>query len=79
MIGDRGPVSARVSLTEAERSALISARREEKIRIKALARSLGVAPKTIQSWQMGCRRPTTDQLAAWWRAVSPSAGTGHHQ
>ncbi len=61
----------RVSVTEAEREALRAARHRKGIRIKVIARQLGVAPKTLLHWQMGIRRPTSYQLTAWWKAVGP--------
>lgn len=59
----------RVELSWPQREALASARRIHDIPVKVLARKLGVAPRTLCSWQIGERRPTRLQLACWWREV----------
>lgn len=62
--------SPRIALSEAEREALRCSRRNRRMHIKELARALGVAPSTLEKWQLGYRRPTSDQLMRWWRAVN---------
>ncbi len=61
----------RIALTTDEREALREARRRNRIRVKVIARQLGVCPKTVAHWQLGVRRPTSEQLVAWWKAVGP--------
>jgi DNA-binding transcriptional regulator YiaG len=66
--GERG--MTRISLSAEELAHLIELRRARRMRIKVLARHIGVAPKTLQHWQMGCRRPTVENLLAWRNALS---------
>ncbi len=69
---DRNPINAiRIILSEADRRALRESRRRRKIRVKVLARALGVHPQTIMLWQSGRRRPMPDDLARWRAAVLP--------
>jgi transposase-like protein len=67
---DRNPLNAlRVTLTPEERAQLIAARRERKLRLKVLARLIGVHPNALLHWQAGRRRPTPEHFAAWRDAV----------
>lgn len=67
---DRNPLNAsRITLADHEREALVAARRRRKIRIKLLARQLGVSPSTLLKWQAGHRRPQPGDLDAWREAV----------
>lgn len=59
----------RVALPPLARLALIATRRIQGIPVKVLAKRLGVAPRTLISWQMGERRPTQLQLSRWWLEV----------
>jgi DNA-binding transcriptional regulator YiaG len=63
-------VSVRVSLTTAEREYLMAAQAERKIPWKVLAHELGISMSELRYWRNGERRPTSDQVVRWWRAVS---------
>lgn len=67
---DRNPANReRVILPPIVRETLILARRTRGIRLKALARRLGISPGGLAKWQAGKRRPSPAQLAAWQDAV----------
>lgn len=59
----------RITLTEAAREELRAARRRRGVRIKVIARAIGISPRAVDSWQGGTRRPSAEQLAAWCRIV----------
>ena len=80
----------RVSLTEAEREALKAARfyaepvrngsyhlMRRRYSLKEIARALGVHWKTVHNWEHGERRPTSEQLEAWWKHLL--GGEGNEQ
>ncbi len=67
---DRNPENAaRVILAAHERHALRMARRQRRMKVKVLARIVGVHPNTIMQWQGGRRRPMPEDLQRWRDAV----------
>lgn len=81
----------RVALTAAEREALRAARFypepvksrsshwaiRRRYSLKEIGRALGVSWKTVHRWERGERRPTSEQLEAWWKHLL--GGEGNEQ
>ena len=63
-------IETRVWLSTVEREALMAARRDAGLSRKLLAQRLGVSWYTICKWQTGERRPTSEQLRAWWSELT---------
>lgn len=57
-----GSYEYRVALTVEDREALLAARRDQNIGLKALAKQIGVPHQTVSAWLLGYRRPTGRQL-----------------
>ncbi len=64
-------LDSRVALSAAEREALKTARLNWELTAKEVGRKMNVAWRTLYSWESGERRPTSEQLVAWWKAVGP--------
>jgi hypothetical protein len=63
----------RIALSEVERETLRGVAFMRGIPAKVLAHQIGVSPSLFTKWLGGQRRPTQQQMAAWWRAVTDTS------